>query len=124
MPSTRTLSGTLTLGADPSQPVAVDVDTFSLIERTRRAAMGLALCWSLAFASLFIPVVHFVAPPVLLLAGPIAFVVRFLTREALRQVRGVCPRCRAERVLPASGAPKPERNVFCEGCGNQLTLRL
>jgi hypothetical protein len=124
MPSTRTLPGTLSLGSEPSQAVQVDVDTFTMLERLRRAAVGLALCWSLAGFTIMIPVVHFVAPPVLLLAGPIVFTWRFLSRESLKEVRGTCPRCKTAKVLPTSGAPKPERNVFCEGCGNQLTLRL
>jgi hypothetical protein len=124
MPSTRTVPGTLSLGSEPRQAVQVDIDTWTTLERLRRAAMALALCWSLAGVTIIIPVVHFVAPPVLLLAGPIVFVWRVLTRESLKAVRGPCPRCRTDKVLPTSGAPKPETNVFCDGCGNQLTLRL
>jgi hypothetical protein len=124
MPSTRTVPGRLSLGAEPSQAVQVDIDAWTTLERVRRAAMALALCWSLAGVTIIIPVVHFVAPPVLLVAGPIVFVWRLLSRESLKEVRGACPRCKTARVLPTSGAPKPETNVFCEGCGNQLTLRL
>lgn len=114
----------LSLGSEqPTQAVALVAD-WTLLERLRRGAIGLALCWSLAGVSIVIPGLHFVLPPVLLLAGPIVFVWRFLTRSSFKEVAGVCPRCKVERTLSMSDKEQPETNVFCDGCGNQLTLRV
>lgn len=114
----------LSLGSEqPTQAVAIIAD-WTVLERLRRAAIGLALCWSLAGVSIIIPGLHFVLPPVLLLAGPFVFGWRFLTRASFKEVKGLCPRCKVERTLGMSGKEAAEANVFCDGCGNQLTLRV
>lgn len=95
-----------------------------MLQRLRRGAVGLAICWSLAGVSIVIPGLHFVLPPILLLVGPIVFVLRVLGRSSFAQVEGVCPRCKVQRTMPTSGRVVDETNLFCDGCGNQLTMQL
>ena len=118
----RSVPVRLSLGSEqPTQAIAVIAD-WTMLERLRRGAIGLALCWSLAGVSIIIPGLHFVAPPLLILAGPVVFVWRFLTRSSFKEAKGVCPRCKVERTLGMGGKEAAETNVFCDGCGNQLSI--
>lgn len=121
---TRTVPVRLSLGAEPPTDALATISDWTVLERLRRAAIALALTWSVAGVTLIIPGLHFVLPPVLLLLGPFLFVWRLATRTSFTQVEGHCPRCKVPRAMPMSGAVKPETNVLCDGCGNQLTLRL
>lgn len=121
---TRVLPVRLSLGSETPTAAEATVADWTLLERTRRAAIGMAISWSLAGVSILIPGLHFILPPVLILAGPIIFVVRFLVRSSFTEVNGVCPRCKEPKKMPMSGKVTDETNVFCDGCGNQLTLRV
>ena len=91
----RTLPVRLSLGSEATTAVAT-IAEWTLLERLRRAVMPAALCWCVAGLLLPIPIVHFVAPPLLLLAGPVVFLWRFFTRSSFTEVVGVCPRCQGE----------------------------
>lgn len=121
---TRTVPVRLSLGSEPATQANATIADWTMLERLRRAAVGLAISWSLAGVSIIIPGLHFILPPILLLAGPIVFVWRFVVRSSFTEVNGVCPRCKVERQMPMGGGVKDETNVLCDGCGNQLTLRL
>lgn len=121
---TKTVPVRLSLGAETPTDATATISDWTMLERLRRGAVGLALCWSLAGVSIIIPGLHFVLPPVLLLVGPVVFVVRVLVRSSFVKVEGPCPRCKAARSLPLGSRVQAETNVFCDGCGNQLTLRL
>lgn len=121
----RTLPVRLSLGSEAPTTAVVTIAEWTMLERLRRAVMPAALCWCVAGLLLPIPLVHFVAPPLLLLAGPVVFVWKFFTRSSFKEVVGQCPRCKGEaRTMPMGGGVSDETNVFCEGCGNQLTLRV
>ncbi len=121
----RTLPVRLSLGSEAPTTAVVTIAEWTLLERLRRAVMPAALCWCVGGLLLPIPLVHLVAPPLLLLAGPIVFVWKFFTRSSFKEVVGVCPRCKGEaRTMTMGGGVSNETNVMCEGCGNQLTLRL
>lgn len=121
---TRRVPVRLSLGAETPTQAMATVSDWTLLERLRRGAVGLALCWSLAGVSVIIPGLHFVLPPVLLLLGPVVFVVRVLVRASFVTVDGPCPRCKEPRSLSLGSRVQEETNVFCDGCGNQLTLTL
>ncbi len=122
--STRTAPVRLSLGSEIPTSALVTIDDWSAFDRVKRAAVGLSLCWLLAGMTVVIPALHFVLVPGLLAAGPVVFVLRVLQRSTFKQVVGDCPRCKASRTMPMSGRVKAETNVFCDGCGNQLTCRL
>ncbi len=121
---TRVLPVRLSLGAEPPTTADATVADWTMLERLRRASVGMALSWSLAGVSIIIPGLHFILPPILILAGPVIFFLRFGVSSSFVEVNGVCPRCKETRKLPTSGRVIDETNVFCDGCGNQLTLRV
>ena len=66
---------------------------WSPTERHRRSLRWLALLWLLAVAFLVVPLVHFVLPPLLAVAGPlVAIKIAGLQRSVFGGV-GVCPKC-------------------------------
>lgn len=121
---TRTLPVRLSLGSEPPTQATVVIADWTLLERLRRGVMLMGLSWCLAGLTIAIPGLHFILPPLLLLLGPILFLWRVLTRSSFKECVGPCPRCKTERTMPMGGKLAPETNVFCDGCGNQLTLRL
>jgi hypothetical protein len=64
-------------------------------QRAGRAAMGLLVCWLLAVALVFVPIVHFVLPPIFLVAGPIVAWTRYKGTSVVLGGLAICPRCRA-----------------------------
>jgi hypothetical protein len=91
--------------------------------RTVRAARTLAACWGLAIAAVFLPVLHFVLPALLLL-GPALAWSRLHEAHTLLGVRGACPACALALHLKL-GQPWRERTILrCDGCGRRLTLVL
>lgn len=72
---------------------------------------------------LFVPVLHFVLVPSLLLAGVALAVTRLRAHRSLVQVEGACPRCNVARTRPASGRFRDGRKVHREECGAQLEVR-
>ncbi len=73
------------------------VQVLTDLERWRRALRSSGLLALGAVLTLLIPIVHFFAPPVLLLTSVIVLVRRLGQRELLSSGGGPCPRC-GERV--------------------------
>ena len=75
----------------PGQLYYRDFDSHA---RTRRALSWLGALWAVALATLVIPIVHFVLPPLLLIAGPIVAIRIGHTPRVVFGGLGVCPKCR------------------------------
>lgn len=73
-------------------------------ERTSRAVRALATCWGLAVLAVFLPVLHFVLVPSLLVAGPVVALSRLRERCTVRGASGTCPACGAAQSFAVSGA--------------------
>jgi len=116
--------GTLSAFGAAARPAVVTVETLGAGDRMWRAARALLVCWALAFAAVFLPVLHFVLVPSLLLAGPVLAVWTLRQGQRVRQVDGVCPRCGVRQAFRPGGAVRRERTVDCPGCRTQLTLIL
>ena len=92
--------------------------------RTLRAARTLATCWGLAVVAVFLPLLHFVLVPGLLLLGPVLAWSRLHEERTLVSVDGACPAC-ALPLHEKLTQPWQERTlVRCDGCARQLTLAL
>jgi hypothetical protein len=114
-----------TLSSGTSESTAqAEVDEWTMLERIRRASMWLGASWCLAGFSLVIPGLHFVFPPVLLVAGPILWVWRFVGRFSVRAVHGRCPQCHKESSFEAQGVFRSRTRVVCNGCTEACTLSL
>lgn len=113
---------TLTVfGASPVPAVAV-VQRRSFATRLGRAGLGLAIAWLLAFPAVFLPVLHFVLVPGLLIGGVVLAAMRLREDRTLARVEGTCPRCRATLDTAPGGRFRLPRSVQCVQCKNTLTL--
>lgn len=84
--------------------------------RARRAAARLGMTWGAAVFCVFIPLLHFVLVPSLLLLGP--FVAWQTWRATVLLVAGTvtCPKCQAQAALEEGTAGWPAR-LHCGHCG-------
>jgi len=93
-------------------------------DRALRAAITLAACWGLAVAAVFLPLLHFVLVPGLLVLGPVLAWSRLHEERTLVRVDGTCPAC-ALALHEKLVHPWRERTlVRCDGCSRQLVLVL
>ena len=108
----------------PTTDAEVDLIRRPQPERMRRAAIGWGACWALAVVAVFIPLLHFILVPALVIAGPLVGRARWKEKATVLEVRGTCPGCgKPQRVTlqqPASES-MPWR---CPECGRPLVLRL
>jgi hypothetical protein len=113
---------TLTIfGASPVAAVAV-VRRRSLVSRLGRAALGLAIAWLLAFPAIFLPVLHFVLVPGLVIGGIVLAAHRLREDRTLARVEGTCPRCGVAFRAAPGGRFRLPRSVQCVYCKNTLIL--
>jgi hypothetical protein len=108
-------------GAHPVKALAI-VRHRSLASRAGRAGLALGIAWLLALPAIFLPVLHFVLVPGLLVGGVVLAAMRLREDRALARVRGICPRCGAPLDLTPGGRFRLPRTVQCLHCRNELTL--
>ena len=89
-----------------------------------RALDGLARCWGLAVVAVFVPLLHFILVPALVLAGPLVARWRWLERASVLRAHGRCPGCGADLDLPLKQPAREELSFRCTACGRPLALRL
>lgn len=106
----------------PTPALALVVER-SLPTRVARAALIWGALWGAMVVCVFIPVLHFVLVPSLLVAGPVMGILRLRESASLAGLRGACPRCGVIRSFNASGRFKDGREVHCDGCGNGMVVR-
>ncbi len=86
------------------------------------AFRALAGCWLAAVAAVFLPLLHFILVPSLLLLGPLMFFWKLREHVTLLGADGPCPACGVQishRVkLPAA----EHTQVRCEACGRAVDL--
>lgn len=87
----------------------------SLGQRAGRSAARLGLCWGAALLAIFIPLLHFILVPALLLAGPVAAYFGARPTVVLTSPQLTCPKC-AELTHSAGATGWPAR-LICEHCG-------
>lgn len=104
-------------------PVRLHEVQWTRAQRTQRALQALGLCWAAAVAAVFLPVLHFVLVPALLLAGPIAALARYREARSLLGYEGVCPACSAALVERRALPSHEEVALRCDACGRGLVLR-
>lgn len=89
-----------------------------------RAAGTLGVCWVLAVVAVFLPLLHFVLVPGLLLLGPLLAWSRLNESDTLLGADGACPACSLALHLRLA-QPWRERTILrCDGCGRRLELVL
>ena len=109
---------------DRTGPATVNVRQHRRPDRLRRAARAWAGCWGAAIAAVFLPVLHFVLVPALLVGGPLYAMVMMRERVTVLGADGDCPACGVAQH-PRLKAGASERMEFrCESCRRALLLRL
>jgi hypothetical protein len=101
--TTRSLNASLKGFGSPPTPAEIVVETLTVSQRLRRAAVALGLAAALALVALPIPLVHFVLVPAALLLGLIFAALRLNQREIIRSAEGSCPYCSTHQRLGLAG---------------------
>ena len=86
-----------------STPAAMYYRDFNAQARTRRALQWWMGLWAAAVALLVVPIVHFVLPPLLLVAGPLVALRLHPTKRVVLGGVGPCPKC--QHPLWIGGVP-------------------
>lgn len=109
---------------DQASPATVHVLGHDPKDRARRAVVGLASCWGAAVLAVFLPVLHFVLVPALVVAGPLVALSQLRQRLTVLDVAGTCPACATpieEKLMSDSRLPMALR---CAHCRRALSVRL
>jgi hypothetical protein len=92
--------------------------------RVIRAGQTLAAVWGLAIAAVFLPLLHWILVPALLVLGPTLAWSRLHEADTLIRADGPCPACGAAQHFKL-GQKWRERTVLrCEACGRRIELAL
>ncbi len=91
-------------------------------ERLARAGKVLALCWGLAVAAVFIPIVHFFLVPLFLIAGPVMAFQKYRVTELALKADGLCPECQAQVSIVLEPADRLPKWSYCPACNKPVQL--
>ncbi len=76
----------------------------------------------MAAVALFIPGLHFVLVPALLIAGLVAGPVTYAKQEMFESGKAQCPQCRAENEFGRMAVRWPQA-LQCKSCGAQFYIQ-
>ncbi len=103
-------------------PGTLAVAALSVSARVVGALKLLALLWLCALAAVFIPILHFVLVPGLLLAGPVFALRRFGRTVQVTARELACPKCKRPVPIEEGATGWPVR-LLCPECSARLALR-
>ena len=106
------------------QPATVSVIKHARVDRMRRAARAWAGCWGAAVVAVFLPVLHFVLVPSLLVGGPLYAMVMMRERVTVLGADGACPACGAEQHPRMKTGASDRMEFRCENCRRALAIKL
>lgn len=89
--------------------------------RWRTAFKQSGLLFGLGIATLVLPLIHYVAPPVLWLSALVVFVLRLGDRSRIVSGGGPCPHCQATVLLTPQLLKLP-LETFCDACRWQVVV--
>jgi hypothetical protein len=109
---------------DKIGPATVSVRQHGKPDRLQRAAKAWAGCWGAAIVAVFLPVLHFILVPALLVGGPLYAMVMMREKVTVLGADGDCPACGVpQHPRPKAGA-SATMAFRCESCRRALELRL
>jgi hypothetical protein len=91
-------------------------------QRTRRAVLTWLAAWGCAILAVFLPVLHFVLVPLLLLGGPALALTRLGERVSVLEVSGSCPGCGAAQRQPLNTGARPRLAFRCDACRREIAV--
>ena len=93
-------------------------------QRTRRAVLTWLVAWGLGIVAVFLPVLHFVLVPLLILGGPLLALQRLGERVSVLEVQGQCPGCGAAQRQPLNAGAQPRLEFRCGACGRAIGVQV
>lgn len=115
---------TLTWLGRPDTPAVLRVITRDRGTRTRRAVLTWIGGWTLAVLAVFLPLLHFVLVPLLLVGTPLLALQRLGERVNVLDVRGNCPGCGAAQEQPLKSAARERLEFRCDACRRAIGVVL
>lgn len=101
----------------------LEIERFSARERRTRALVALLGAWAIGALTILIPIVHFVAPFVLLAAGVWLAIRRWKEQARMRELTGTCPKCGQSFTQEMEGTPDLPFWTECPHCEASLSVR-
>lgn len=93
----------------------LEVTAFGIGQRIGRAAIRLVVCWALAVATVFVPLLHFVLVPGFAVLGPVLAFLAFRPTVKVTSPTVTCPRC-GERSTIEDGTTGWPATLRCSHC--------
>jgi hypothetical protein len=90
-------------------------------ERMRRALRIFGICFGIAFLTIFIPILHFILPPLFLVIGGVFATTTYMDSAEIASGEIVCPNCKKQMEVRKQPEEWPKA-VRCEGCSYSLSL--
>jgi hypothetical protein len=104
----------------------VYVQEWGAKERSRRGLKTLGMLWGLGAFTILFPIIHFILPPALLIAGPIFAWKIANQKSVVLGGSGKCPKCGATFEVVRANYFKPEDTWplrdACGECRTDLTI--
>lgn len=99
----------------------LQIKMLGTVDRVKRALKALALCWGLALFAVFIPGLHFILVPLLVLVGPLVAYRGYLPKRLVLGGQFTCPKCSAGMQVNPCIEHWPLDDV-CTDCRSPLML--
>src|SRR5689334_8218551 len=109
---------------DRAAPAKVHVLGHDRADRARRAVLGLGACWGAAILAIFIPLLHFILVPSLIVAGPLVALSQLKQRVTILDIDGPCPCCGGPIHEKIDGDSRMRMELRCDSCRRALSVRL
>lgn len=93
----------------------------SRAERLARAGRIFGIFFVVAFLTVFVPILHFILPPLALITGSVLAFGEYSGTGEMLSGEFTCPNCKKVMTLPKETEEWP-RTQRCEGCSFTLTL--
>ena len=110
-------------GKDPA-PAVVTLRRRGRRSRMAAVARTWAISWLAAIAAVFLPVLHFILVPALLIGGPLYALSMRNEHTTLMRASGTCPACGVAIAISQPRRAVPSNAFRCDGCGRPLELAI
>lgn len=111
----------LTSPSGKQQDATVTIAEWTPQERLRRGLKFFGICWGAAILTIFIPILHFILVPLLLLAGPVAGYHFYQQERMMLGGQAICPQCGAPLQIEKGPAKWPAEEL-CTVCRTALQV--
>lgn len=106
---------------EQSKPGVYSRREFSTAERAQRAMKIGGLLWVVAFFTIFIPILHFILPPIFIVLGLVFGFATWIDKAEIESGQFTCAQCEQVVALERESENFP-RELRCPKC--QMTISL